>query len=306
LRRFLDSCYIGLLALYILAGCVLVPLHGDEPTVIYTSADVDLIRRSDFARLIYQDPLPTDDPQAATRQELRLLNGVVNRYWYGVLWSIAGMTPRDLNDQWLWGADLAFNRANGHVPSDQLLFLTRWGSGLLTALSVAAVFIVAKKMGGRRSAYLASTIYAFTPAILLNGRRAMMESGFLLCSALLIYAGQRFAHKPDLRRAAWLGLAAGLTIASKHTGLLTITAVFGSIGLYQLLRGRMAGVARTVALFVPAAAIMIIIFISLNPVWWNVQELGNMPGRILAARQTLLEGQTQAFGGYANTGERIS
>jgi hypothetical protein len=193
LNRFRDYLYIGLLALYVLAGSALVPLHGDEPTVIYTSWDVDAIRRGDWAHLVYQAPPPTDDPQSATRQDLRLINGVLSRYWYGLLWNVAGMTPRDLNDQWLWGADLTFNRANNHVPSDQLLFLSRFGAGLITALSVAGIFIIGKKTGGRGTAYLAAAIYTLTPALLLNGRRATMENTFLLFAALVVYTGMRFA-----------------------------------------------------------------------------------------------------------------
>ncbi len=304
LSRFRDYLYIGLLALYVLAGCALVPLHGDEPTVVYTSWDVDAIRRGDWAHLVYQNPPPADDPQAATRQDLRVLNGVLNRYWYGILWNIAGMTPRDLNDQWLWGADLEFNRANNHVPSDQLLFLSRFGSGLLTALSVAAIFVIGKKAGGRRTAYLASTIYTFTPALLLNGRRAMMESGFLLCSALLIYAGVRCAEKPDRKRLFWLGLAAGFTLASKHTGLLSIAAVFAGIGLSSLLNWGILQTMRAGIMLVGAIALVIPVFVLLNPSWWS--DPLHMPGRVLTARQALLEGQTNAFGGYANIGERAS
>jgi hypothetical protein len=304
LSRFRDYLYVGLLALYLLAGCALVPLHGDEPTVIYTSWDFDAIRRGDWAHLVYQDPPPADDPQAATRQDLRLLNGVINRYWVGLLWNTAGMTTRDLNDQWLWGADLAFNRANNHLPSDQLLFLSRFGSGLLAVLSVAVIFVIGKRTGGRRTAWLASLIYTLTPALLLNSRRAMMESGFLLCSALLLYAGLWFVEKPNIRRLVLLGIAAGLAFASKHTGLLTVAAVFGGIGLFSLIRAGLSGTIIAATKLGGAFILMLAVFFVLNPVWWS--DPLPMPGRILSARAALLKGQTEAFGGYTDTGERAA
>lgn len=293
--------------MYILAGCVLVPFHGDESTIIYMSRDYDtLFRRGDLAHILYRDPPPADDPQSATRQDLRLINGVVNKYLYGAIWSALGLTARDLNDQWLWGADLDFNRANGHVPSALLLFVCRLTSGLLTALSAAVIFVIGKRAGGRRTAYVAALLYTLTPAVLLNGRRAMMESALLLFGALLVYAGQRAARQLSIGHIAAIGIIAGLTVASKHTGLIVVFAVFGGVLLYQLLKQQplLATLAASVLSVGGAALIGLLIFLALDAAWWS-DPLG-MPERVLGARQALLTGQVSAFGGFGTTQARVT
>ncbi len=325
MSRFLDALYVGALMLFILSGCFLVPFHGDESTIIYMSRDYDtLFRRGDLAHLLYRDPPPTDDPQAGTLQDLRLINGVVNKYWYGFMWSITGFGASDLNDQWLWGADLNFNRANGHVPTDQLLFVCRWASALLTGLSAAVVFVIGQRLGGRRTAYVVALIYTLTPSVLLNGRRAMMESGLLLFGALLVYVGQRAAGKRlNVGHIIALGMAAGLTVASKHTGVIVVVAVFGGVVLMNsphpksLSRGR--GTSRP-SRYIPtpplprerglggegifvASLLALTVFILLNPAWWS--DPLRMPGRVLAARQALLSGQVKTFGGFASTPDRL-
>ncbi len=309
MKHFVDYCYIGALLLYVLAGCWLVPFHGDESTIIYMSWDFDaLFRRGDLTHLLYRDPPSADDPQSATRQDLRLLNGVINKYAYGAAWSAAGLTASDLNDQWLWGADLNFNQANGHTPSDRLLFVCRIASALLTALSIAVVFVSAWRVGGRRTAYLAAFIYTLMPAILLNGRRAMMESGLLLFSALLIYMAQRVVSRTALsgrqRTGQMLafGILSGLTIASKHTGVLIVAAALFGIVLHTLLTRSdvifQRGLFTAGALLVATA-----IFLALNTAWWS-DPLG-MPGRVLRARQALLDAQVKLFNGYTGTTQRV-
>ena len=302
----LNSLFIGLIGLYILAGCRLVPLHGDEPTVIYTSLDFDALRRGDFARLVYRDVPDSSDPQAATKQDLRLINGMIARYTFGALWTAAGMTPAQINDQWLWGADMAFNRTNGHVPTADLLLLCRVGSGLFLWIAAALVFTVGRRAGGIYTAYLSALIFTLTPAVLLNGRRAMMEGALLCGIALVVYAGQCVAAarstRAALRSGIGLGVAAGLCIAAKHTGAVTVTAVGFAISVYMLFRERLRAVRRLLIVGTVAFAAAAFVFFALNPAWW-VEPL-QMPGHVLAARSALLVAQTRDSGGYASIGER--
>ncbi len=310
MRVFRESqfkfLFVGLIGLYILAGCWLVPLHGDEPTVIYTSLDFDAVRHGDFARLVYRDVPDSSDPQATTKQDLRLINGVIARYTFGALWTAAGMSSSQVNDQWLWGADMAFNRANGHVPTDDLLLLCRVGSGLFLWIAAALVFTVGRRAGGIYTAYLSALIFTLTPAVLLNGRRAMMEGALLCGIALVVYAGQRAAsvksNRAALRSGVGLGVAAGLCIAAKHTGAVTVVAVGVAIAVYMLLRENLRGVRRLLIVGSAASTAAALVFFALNPAWWG--EPLQMPGRVLAARSDLLSAQTRDAGGYASLGER--
>ena len=320
-RKLLDSLYVGALMLYVLAGMASVPFHGDESTIIYMSHDW---------YTLFHDPLSlgyhldfSGDPHGATDQQLRLANGPLAGYAIGVAWSLVGLSPKDLNDQWLWGADWDYNQANGHIPTPALLFVARLSSTLATAASVAVIFALARRLANRQAAWIATFLYGMTPAILLDGRRAMFEGVFLLASAFLLLAGVwlagRVARRIDRSR-DWLGLgaAAGLALAAKHTALILIVPIFGVLfaaalnmpvlracaprretGLAYLWKGmdriRILNLALTG--FMTAG-----IFLALNPVWWA--RTLEVPAAVLHWRSELLNGQAAYYGGYHSLADR--
>src|SRR5690606_15042710 len=119
------------------------------------------------------------------------------------------------------------NQRTGHFPADDLLRAARWPSALLTAAGVVVMFALGREAGGRPAAYLASAYYALSPALLLNGRRAMMEGSLLFFSLLVVLAGVWFLRTYSWRTALLMGVAGGLALASKHTALFAVTVVFG-------------------------------------------------------------------------------
>ena len=274
-----------------LAGCVLVPFHGDESTTLYESRDfTTFFLNGDLAHLIYRVPPPTDDPEAATRQELRILNGVLSGYIYGAMAHLAGFTTADLNQQWDWGADWAYNHTNHAYPETPLLFVTRWTSALLTALSVTLIFGAGYKIGGRWTAYLAALVYTLTPAVLLNGRRAVFEGSLLLTEALLLYVTIRIVGKrPSFKGILALGAASGLALLSKHTNALIIAAAFLALIAYPVIQRRWRSVFATVGMLIPAGLLTAIIFFAFNPSWWGTPL--TMPQIVLAKRQAIIGGQ---------------
>ena len=83
---FRDLLYVSLLVLYIFAGMVLAPFHGDEATIIYLSKDwYRIVIQHDLSTVFYRSKI--DDPRLADEQEFRLQNGVIS----GVLpaWHVA-------------------------------------------------------------------------------------------------------------------------------------------------------------------------------------------------------------------------
>jgi 4-amino-4-deoxy-L-arabinose transferase-like glycosyltransferase len=309
LPRFASGVFIGALILYALAGAVAVPFHGDESTIIATSRDwhVLVIERNPAA-LFFRDPPP--DADAAADQELRLLNGVVTRYAIGLGWTLAGIPVERLNRQWLWGADLDFNRTTGHVPDEQLLFVSRLASSLLLALSIAAVYAIGRRLIGEGCARLAALVYATLPAVLMNGRRATFEGAMLLTMALVMLAGLAVLDRMRARSGGsalpwlpgwlWFGVAAGLAVAAKHTGVMVaapvgIALIGVGIGLRQL-RQTVIGAAG-------AALVAGAVFLALNPAWWNAPLA--VPGEVLRLRSDLLAGQVAYYGGFADAGDRI-
>ncbi len=316
LFRRRDALWLLALIVYALAGTPLVPFHGDESTLIFMGRDYyyQFVQR-DLELVTYHDP-----PISATEQQLRLLNGTVSKYLYGLTTHIAGYTIDDLNDQWDWGAGWNYNQQSGRVPSSELLLTARWPSALMLAASVVVLFAIGMTLGGRTAAYSASLYYALNPVVLLNGRRAMMEGGLALFGLLTVLAGIWFLRRRDWRTALLLGIASGLAIASKHTATFTVVAAFGVCGLYFVLltltpaptpplrlHGR--GEKKTpsslrVGQLVFAGVVALVVFYALNPAWW-----GDPVGRaqeVLEERGKLLDGQTAAFGGYEDTVDKLA
>ena len=300
-----DVLFLGALILYVLAGCRLVPLHGDEATILYMSADFStLFLHGDLAHIEYRLPPPADDPEAATKQALRIVNGVTSKYVYGAMAWLTGFQNSDLPQQWLWGADYAYNQSQKAVPDAVLLFVCRWASALLTALSVVLIFVTGRRAGGAWTGYMATFIYALTPAVLLNGRRAVFESTLLLFSALLVYLMLRWLNRA-LRpwQMVALGVVGGLTVASKHTGVISVAIVFVALIGGPLLARRWWLSVRTLAGLLGAGVISVVVFFALNASWWGTPLA--MPDAVLQLRQLLLKGQIDSFGGFNSSTERV-
>ncbi|MBZ0297337.1 MAG: glycosyltransferase family 39 protein [Anaerolineae bacterium] len=279
---------MAVLALYILAGTPLVPFHPDESTQIFMSHDYayQFIER-DLSKIRYSDP-----PQRDTEQELRLLNGTINKYLIGLAWHLNGFNADDLNEQWDWGADWDYNLRAGHLPALDLLHVARWPSALLLAAGVIVIFALGWQLGGRPVAYFASLYYALNPALLLNGRRAMMEGSQIFFALLVVLAGVWFVRRYSWRAVLLLGVAAGFALASKHTTVFTVAPVF-AICIVLILARRQT---RPLGKLFAAGVIGLAIFYALNPAWW-----GNPISRattVLELRQDLLTTQTEVFGHY--------
>src|SRR4051812_47676514 len=103
-HKFLDALYVGCLLLYIVAGILLVPFHGDESTIIYMSHDwYQIVQAHDLSSILYRES--SSDSKFKQNQDLRLLNGVISKYGIGLSAMIAGFSENALNEPWDWGSD---------------------------------------------------------------------------------------------------------------------------------------------------------------------------------------------------------
>ena len=316
--------------LYVIAGAALTPFHGDESTQVYMSRDYayQFLQR-DLNLVTFHDP-----PLSAQEQDLRLLNGTLNKYLIGLAWHLGGFTLADINEQWDWGGSWDYNQSTNHAPTPALLNVARLPSAILLALGVPVMFALGWLTGGAWAAVAASLLYALHPAMLINGRRAMMEGSLTFFSLLTVLAGAWWLRRRNWIAALALGLAAGLTVASKHTGAFTVAAVFGLVGLLAIatpsptlprIRGREPadssrlhpssnsgrggerserGWGRALLLMLFAAFVAALTFYALNPAWWS--DPLSRAGGVLRLRQDLLAGQTATFGGYADSGAALS
>lgn len=293
IKRLFDGLWCLALCAYILAGVWLVPLHGDESTLVFMGRDFYYFINGQSVTFQEFESL---DGQAATQQELRLLNGTVAKYLYGAYAWFRGYPIESINEQWAWGSGWLWNHENGHVPSEDLLIGSRLISASLTAIGALAIFGIGYQLAGRTVAYFASLFYTLNPAILLNGRRAMMEGSMLAFSLLAVLLALYLLKNRQWWVYLLFGVLSGLAVASKHTSVVTVAVLFFAIGAYFLYRRAF----RAIGALALAGILSLGVFYTLNPAWWQNPIL--VARTVLQLRQDFLNEQLGAFGGYADFG----
>lgn len=294
--RLWRVLYLAALVAYIIAGAWLVPFHGDESTQIYMSHDYAYtFLQRDLSRVFF-----SPNPASPQEQDLRIINGTVNKYTVGLAWHLAGFDVSDINEQWDWGAPYAYNVETGHHPGAELLRVARLPSALFTAAGAVVVFMIGAQLGGRSAAVAASFLYATNPIILVNGRRAMMEGSLLFGGVLVVLAGILFVQSAyRWRYVLLLGGAAGVALASKHTNVFTVALVFAVCLGYVAVTDW-----RRVPRLVLAGGLAGVVFLLLNPAWWRAPLATT--GEIIRLRSNLLAVQTDVFGRYPDVAAQLA
>ncbi len=210
-----------------------VPFHGDEAMQITMSRDyfTAFVNHQPQALLV-TPPYPVDSPNL-----LRLINGSVNLYTVGFSLQVANYSEQDLPSLWQWPLSYDENVARGSRPEQVMLVISRISSALFLAASTAVLFGIGWQLRGRWVGYIASGLYTLNPVILLNGRRAMME-GSVLCFGLLTILLAILICKGRNGWRWWvlMSITGGLTLASKHSGIVYIAAALGWVVIRQIQR----------------------------------------------------------------------
>ena len=294
-RRFLrDAFFLSVLAAYVVAGTALVPFHGDESTLVYMSRDYGYqVLQGDWSRVRFDDAWAHPDEQL-----LRMINGSIAKYTFGFAWHLAGYSLAEVNKFWDWRRDWNWNVSSGRLPPPGMLLAARIASSLYLAASIVALFVLARHVGGRPVAYLSCLYYALNPAVLLNGRRAMMEGAFLLFGVLVVLAGISYVRRPRWSSAMVLGAVGGLALAAKHTNLFPMAAIFSACAVFPFFdRLRPMDAARAAGYLVGAVVAATAAFLALNPVWWGMNPV-SLATAILRDRRNLLTSYATVYGGY--------
>ncbi len=110
--------------------------------------------------------------------------------------------------------------AHNDGPGQRLLFLMRLCAGLLALALSLVVFLAAREWFGTGAALIALLLVVFDPNLLANSALVTTDIGVSLFFLLGIYAFYRYVAKPSLVRLLLAGIAAGLLLATKHSGIL--------------------------------------------------------------------------------------
>ncbi len=297
--RWADALWLALLSAYILAGAAIVPFHGDESTLIHMSQDYhSLFVEGDLSKILYDRHWS----ERATNQHSRLIDGTISKLVYGWLASNQGFEPDDLNEQWHWGRDYAFNSRTNRVPEPQLLGAARMASAAQLALALLLFFHFVQLTLNRPTAYLASAFLVLHPNVLINGRRAMMEGSHLLGLMLVLLAGAWLLRERRWWAHALFGVCMGFAVAAKHPNIIVCVWIYLALLLATLRQQRreknpkLETVWRERAVFILSPVAAALAFMLLNPAWWSAPL--ELPSVIIGLRADLLRAQVDWLGGY--------
>jgi hypothetical protein len=104
--------------------------------------------------------------------------------------------------------------------ADTMLFRARMAAATLTVLLALLVFLAAQEMFGTAAGFVALTLLVFDPNQLAHGAFVTTDTGVTCFLFATVYTFYRYVKRPSIGRLLLVGLAAGLALASKHTGIL--------------------------------------------------------------------------------------
>jgi len=128
--------------------------------------------------------------------------------------------------------------------ADKILSRTRTAAAMLTLLTALVVFFGTREMFGAGAAFIALTLLTFDPNLLAHGALITTDVGLACFMFLSVFMFYRFVKSPSALRLIGTGVAVGLVLAVKHTGLLILPILFllmlCEIVLYRANGGRHA------------------------------------------------------------------
>ncbi len=110
--------------------------------------------------------------------------------------------------------------ARNDGASQRLVFRMRLAAGLLALGLSLAIFFAAREWFGANAALLALTLAVFDPNLLAHSALVTTDMGVSLFFLASVFCFYRYVKRPTLARLLITGLAAGLLLATKHSGIL--------------------------------------------------------------------------------------
>ena len=118
-------------------------------------------------------------------------------------------------EAFLGGRDFLFKN-----DANTVLLRARIAASLLTLLLALLVFLATREMFGTCAAFIALALLAFDPNLVAHGAVVTTDAALSCFMFGAIYAFYRYVKAPGPWRLAVVGIATGLCLASKHTGIL--------------------------------------------------------------------------------------
>jgi 4-amino-4-deoxy-L-arabinose transferase-like glycosyltransferase len=111
------------------------------------------------------------------------------------------------------------------VPAEGILRVARWPNLFLGAVLVALVGWWSYRLWGEWPALLAAGMAAFDPNLIANAGLVTTDLPITFFIFLTVYLLWEYQVRPSTGRLLAVGIATGLTLATKFTGLLVLVIV---------------------------------------------------------------------------------
>jgi hypothetical protein len=105
---------------------------------------------------------------------------------------------------------------------DRILIPARLMAALLSAMLAIIIFLAALEMYGQKAALFALALFCFDPNFLAHGAFVTTDIGASFTLLLSIYLFYRVLRSPSVGRVVWLGVAVGMTLTAKFTGIFVV------------------------------------------------------------------------------------
>lgn len=223
-----------------------------------------------------QEPLEEPSLSQSRLQVVWLLLGLTAVFLWRIVFTIHVNLIPDECSYWTWSRRLDWSYFDN---SGMVAYLIRLSTALFgenTPFSVRFPFLVISGITtflvyrvshllfkNRRNALIAALMFNLTPVALLGGSAAIHDNALILFWMTTLWAAAHFVRS---RNSKWLlvaGLAAGLSIQSKYTGVLVLLALL----LFLLWNRELRGLLLTRE---PWLGVAVAVVFTLPILWWNV------------------------------------
>jgi hypothetical protein len=135
-------------------------------------------------------------------------------------------------EAFLDGQDFLFRN-----DTEKIIFWARMTTALFMVVLAIAIFSASYEMFGPFAALGALAFLVFDPTFLANGDLVTTDVAITCCIFVALYLSYRYAKQPSTTRLILLGIAGGIAVVTKFTGLLVFPTLFLLI-LIELLKER--------------------------------------------------------------------
>ncbi len=144
--------------------------------------------------------------------------------------------PEEIRPEQIVGAPGSVDERWAHMERfwennpDKFLSLSFWPRVFMIGLTVGLgllIFRFARDLFGSFAAFLAVTLFALEPTVLAHGRVVQTDIPAAFGFLLFCFVLRRYSFNQTIKRAAWLGFAAGFAILTKFSMLLVGPIIVG-------------------------------------------------------------------------------